>query len=118
MPGHGQARRAACRPEARLLALDDEHAGPRTCAHAAQRLAARPRPVPAQRARTTRGVEQSTAPSTARSRLVGLDPLPPERRAAVAGVTDSWGRVTSQSLSVRLAGKMGHPERPRRLHPR
>ena len=42
-------------------------------------------------------VEQSTTPSTARSRLVGFDPRPPERRAAapeIAGVTDSWGRLT------------------------
>ena len=41
-------------------------------------------------------VEQSTTPSTARSRLVGFDLRPPERRAAapeIAGVTDSLSLI-------------------------
>ena len=127
MPGHGQARRAAgvgrklvssARRRARGASPSGSRPARRTAALAPAlcQLA-----VPRVTHFSSRGVEQPTAPSTARSRLVGLAPLPPERRAAapeIAGVTDSWGRVTSQSLSVRLAGKMGHPERPRRLHPR
>ena len=99
MPGHGQDRRAAgvgqkVGSSARRRA--------RGASHLRAHPAARPRPVPA-RARTTRGVEQSTEPSTARSWLVGAHPPPPERRAALAGVADSWG-AAHQPVAQRVAG--------------